>query len=117
MPCGDAGCIAPDQGVSRADLSSLALQISAALPQVLASTPGADSRVAPVAEHGNYRRYYNYRVPDAFGEDPRLQVCSGERAGQEVDGAMLVLLRCMCSASKRQLFRTETTALLSETVP
>ena len=71
---GMPGCVVADRGVSRADLSSLALQIAAALPRGVARTPVAGSRVAPIAEHGNYRRYYNYRVPDAFSEDPRLQV-------------------------------------------
>ena len=75
MICFDAGATAAGRGVCHADLSSLALQLHAALPEASAPLPGAGSRMDPVAEHGNYRRYYHYRVPDAFAEDPRMKVC------------------------------------------
>jgi len=74
MICRCVGAAVAGPEVCRADLSSLALQLHAALPEASAPPPGAGSRMDPVAEHGNYRRYYHYRVPDAFSEDPRLKV-------------------------------------------
>lgn len=61
----------------RTDLSAVALQLAAALRGPAASSRPLGTRLHPVAVHGNYRRYYGYRLDRAFGTDPRLQArCS-----------------------------------------
>ena len=53
----------------------MALQLAVALRGAGSGTrPPLGSRLHPVAVHGNYRRYYGYRLDRAFGKDPRLQV-------------------------------------------
>ena len=73
-----AGGSDSDQGrhaVCRSDLSAVALQLSVVLRCAGSSArPALGSRLHPVAVHGNYRRYYGYRLDRAFGKDPRLQV-------------------------------------------
>jgi hypothetical protein len=58
----------------RADLSALALLVAAGLQQLCGRScePGK-SRKQPVV-HGNYRRYYGYRLGRDGEEDPRVQV-------------------------------------------
>ena len=76
-----AGSTVANREVCRADLSPLYLQLYAAMPHASAPQPAVGTRMSPVAEHGNYRRYYQYRVPDAFSEDPRLKVGSTAEPG------------------------------------
>ena len=69
------------------DLSAVALQLAAALRGPAASSRPLGTRLHPVAVHGNYRRYYGYRLDGAFGTDPRLQArcykpCLGYRDGE-----------------------------------
>ncbi|KAK9907368.1 hypothetical protein WJX75_002345 [Coccomyxa subellipsoidea] len=73
----------------RTDMSQAAAVISSSLPGGLRGSSGAQPGPAETAHavskreikrqgfvpvHGNYRRYYGYRIGQAFEEDPRLKV-------------------------------------------
>ena len=73
----------------RTDMSQAAAVISSSLPGGLRGSSGGQPGPAETAQavskreikrqgfvpvHGNYRRYYGYRIGQAFEEDPRLKV-------------------------------------------
>lgn len=75
MHAGGSDSDQESHAVCRSDLSAVALQLSVVLRGAGSSArPALGSRLHPVAVHGNYRRYYGYRLDRAFGKDPRLQV-------------------------------------------
>lgn len=65
--------------ICRADMSNAALLISSHLMQHAAggdeSTPISNKKKPRlIYQHGNYHRYYGYRIGQAFNEDPRLSL-------------------------------------------
>lgn len=69
-------------GICRQDMSGLAVMIQAQLlsnlPQASTGGGGGSGGGRPSYPHGNYHRYYGYRMTNAFDEDPRLKVLRSE---------------------------------------